>query len=87
MVRVLVTVPIKSLPAPTDVRVPDGGCLISHLWMLHGMLALRGTSCTQKQLMLSVRCVARMILHTTPRLTKVRACRGAGLPHCHQLCW
>ena len=54
-----------------DLHMLDGSSLRTHLWIISAVLALDGVSCTEKQLMLSVRCVAKMILHTTPRLTEV----------------
>lgn len=83
--RVLMTVTIKYEHPSGDLRMLDGSSLSTHLWLVRGMLALGGASCTQKQLMLSVRCVAKMILHTAPRLTKVCARRGAGLINCHRI--
>ena len=79
--RVLVSVPIKSLRAPRDMHVLNGGAVISHLRMLHGMLALRGASCTQDERALGARCMAKVLLEILPRLVTVRAqpCRATPL--------
>ena len=81
------TVAIKYEHPSGDVRMLDGSSLSAHLWIVRGHLALDGASCTQKELMRSVRCVAKVILHIAPRLTEVRARRCAGPPHSHQACW
>ena len=71
--HVLMAVLTESLRSATDMRVLDGGSLCAHLWVLRGRLALHGVSCPQSQLALGARCVAKVLLQTTPRLVEVRA--------------
>ena len=69
---VLMTVSAESLQAWDDLRALDGTKLASHLWMLCGVLASNGASCTRKELALGARCAAKMLLQTTARHVEVR---------------
>lgn len=86
-VHVLLTVALNYEHPSGDLVMLDGSSLSTHLDILNGALAHDGASCMPKELVRSVRCVAKLILHIAPRLTEVRPRRRAGLPHCHHLCW
>ena len=63
-----------------DLHALDGSCLLAHLWMIHGMLALPANSCTREELVHTVRGVAEVLVQTTARLLQVRAPHDTGLP-------
>ena len=88
--RVLTTVSMQSLGEDPDARAMDGCSVCAHLSMVLGMLAAPGAGCTQDRVLLSVRCVAEVLLQAARPLLEVRtaaqsspsAPRPAGVQGC-----